>query len=49
MFHRWVLWQMFAGKHLTDLTFDILMESYTAWLRRKGFISPFKFVYPKEY
>jgi len=39
---------MFAGKHLTDLTFDIIIESYTIWLRQKGFIRSFKFVHSKE-
>ena len=48
MFHKWVYWQVFAGKHLTDLTLDVMVQCHTLWLEEKGLMKPFKFTPLKE-
>jgi len=35
MFHRWVFWQVFAGKHLTDLTLDVMIQCHLLWLEER--------------
>lgn len=38
MYYRWVFWQVFAGKHLTDSTIDAMLQCHLLWLEEKNHV-----------